>query len=100
MTGKELNDHLRRHGYTQTELAKALGKTQQNIQYIFKAKSVKTEKLEMIAQALGKDMSFFLPDDSSEVKRLQEVLAVKEAEIRVLNERLDKLVTIIQKARL
>lgn len=100
MTGKELNDHLRRHGYTQTEVAKALGKTQQNIQYIFKAKSVKTEKLEMIAQALGKDMSFFLPDDSSEVKRLQEVLAAKEAEIRVLNERLDKLVTIIQKARL
>lgn len=100
MTGKELNDHLRRHGYTQTELAKALGKTQQNIQYIFKAKSVKTEKLEMIAQALGKDMSFFLPDDSSEVKRLQEVLAAKEAEIRVLNERLDKLVAIIQKARL
>lgn len=100
MTGKELNDHLRRHGYTQTEVAKALGKTQQNIQYIFKAKSVKTEKLEMIAQALGKDMSFFLPDDSSEVKRLQEVLAVKEAEIRVLNERLDKLVAIIQKARL
>lgn len=100
MTGKELNDHLRRHGYTQTEVAKALGKTQQNIQYIFKAKSVKTEKLEMIAQALGKDMSFFLPDDSSEVKRLQEVLATKEAEIRVLNERLDKLVTIIQKARL
>ena len=100
MTGKELNEHLRRHGYTQTEVAKALGKTQQNIQYIFKAKSVKTEKLEMIAQALGKDMSFFLPDDSSEVKRLQEVLAAKEAEIRVLNERLDKLVTIIQKARL
>lgn len=100
MTGKELNDHLRRHGYSQTDVAKALGKTQQNIQYIFKAKSVKVEKLEMIAKALGKDMSFFLPDDEGEVNRLREMLKEKDAEIKTLNERIDKLVAIIQKARL
>ena len=100
MTGKELNDLLRRQGYSQTDVAKALGKTQQNIQYIFKAKSVKVEKLEMIAKALGKDMSFFLPDDEGEVNRLREMLKEKDAEIKTLNERIDKLVAIIQKARL
>lgn len=100
MTGKELNDLLRRQGYSQTDVAKALGKTQQNIQYIFKAKSVKVEKLEMIAKALGKDMSFFLPDDEGEVNRLREMLREKDAEIKTLNERIDKLVAIIQKARL
>lgn len=100
MTGKELNDHLRRQGYSQTDVAKALGKTQQNIQYIFKAKSVKVEKLEMIAKALGKDMSFFLPVDESEVNRLREMLKEKDALIKTLNERIDKLVAIIQKARL
>lgn len=100
MTGKELNDLLRRHGYSQTDVAKALGKTQQNIQYIFKAKSVKVEKLEMIAKALGKDMSFFLPDDESEAERLRGELREKDAEIKTLNERIDKLVAIIQKARL
>ena len=100
MTGKELNDLLRRQGYSQTDVAKAMGKTQQNIQYIFKAKSVKVEKLEMIAKALGKDMSFFLPDDEGEVNRLREMLKEKDAEIKTLNERIDKLVAIIQKARL
>lgn len=100
MTGKELNDHLRRQGYSQTDVAKALGKTQQNIQYIFKAKSVKVEKLEMIAKALGKDMSFFLPVDESEAERLRGELKEKDAEIKTLNERIDKLVAIIQKARL
>ena len=100
MTGKELNDHLRRQGYSQTDVAKALGKTQQNIQYIFKAKSVKVEKLEMIAKALGKDMSFFLPVDESEAERLRGELREKDALIKTLNERIDKLVAIIQKARL
>ena len=100
MTGKELNDLLRRQGYSQTDVAKALGKTQQNIQYIFKAKSVKVEKLEMIAKALGKDMSFFLPVDEGEVNRLREMLREKDALIKTLNERIDKLVAIIQKARL
>ena len=100
MTGKELNDHLRRQGYSQTDVAKALGKTQQNIQYIFKAKSVKVEKLEMIAKALGKDMSFFLPVDESEAERLRGELKEKDALIKTLNERIDKLVAIIQKARL
>lgn len=100
MTGKELNDLLRRQGYSQTDVAKALGKTQQNIQYIFKAKSVKVEKLEMIAKALGKDMSFFLPVDEGEVNRLREMLKEKDALIKTLNERIDKLVAIIQKARL
>lgn len=100
MTGKELNDLLRRQGYSQTDVAKALGKTQQNIQYIFKAKSVKVEKLEMIAKALGKDMSFFLPVDESEAERLRGELREKDAEIKTLNERIDKLVAIIQKARL
>ena len=100
MTGKELNDHLRRQGYSQTDVAKALGKTQQNIQYIFKAKSVKVEKLEMIAKALGKDMSFFLPVDESEAEKLRGELREKDALIKTLNERIDKLVAIIQKARL
>lgn len=100
MTGKELNDHLRRQGYSQTDVAKALGKTQQNIQYIFKAKSVKVEKLETIAKALGKDMSFFLPVDEGEAERLRGELREKDAEIKTLNERIDKLVAIIQKARL
>lgn len=100
MTGKELNDLLRRQGYSQTDVAKALGKTQQNIQYIFKAKSVKVEKLEMIAKALGKDMSFFLPVDESEAERLRGELREKDALIKTLNERIDKLVAIIQKARL
>lgn len=100
MTGKELNDHLRRQGYSQTDVAKALGKTQQNIQYIFKAKSVKVEKLEMIAKALGKDMSFFLPVDESEAERLRGELRKKDALIKILKERIDKLVAIIQKARL
>lgn len=100
MTGKELNDHLRRNGYSQTDVAKAMGKTQQNIQYIFKAKSVKVEKLETIAKALGKDMSFFLPVDEGEANRLRALLAEKDAVIATLNERIDKLVAIIQKARL
>lgn len=100
MTGKELNEHLRRNGISQTALARAMGKTQQNIQYIFKAKSVKTERLEQIAAALGKDMSFFLEPDSEKVQNLERKIAEKDAEIAVLNGRIDRLVEIIRKAKL
>lgn len=100
MTGKDLNDHLRRHGYSQTDVAKAMGTTQQNIQYIFRAKSVKVEKLETIARALGRDMSFFLPEDEGECNRLRAELQAKDEEIKTLNERIDKLVEIIRRAKL
>ena len=100
MTGKELSDHLRRKGYSQTDVARAMGTTQQNIQYIFRAKSVKVEKLQTIAKALGKDMSFFLPEDEGECNRLRAELQAKDEEIKTLNERIDKLVEIIRKAKL
>ena len=99
MTGQELNKLLQRNGITQTALAKALGKTQQNIQFIFRAKSVKTSRLEQIAAALGKDMSFFLAPDAAQAADLQEQIKAKDETIRLLNERIDRLVEIIRKQR-
>lgn len=45
MTGKELKELVKGTGVSIAELARKMGKTTQNISYIFNAKSVKMEKI-------------------------------------------------------
>lgn len=99
MTGKELKELVKGTGVSIAELARKMGKTTQNISYIFNAKSVKMEKIERIAEALGKDISYFVgmsPERRTEAERL---LREKEAEIQRLEKQVDALLEIIERRK-
>lgn len=99
MDGEKLRRILAAEGISATELAKMLGCTPQNVSHLFRSPSVKLEKLEEIAGVIGKKVSdFFSPDYSKNtITELRVKLQEKDEEIKRLNERIDKLIEIMQK---
>ena len=84
MNGQELRQILRKMGVKQVDLATKMGISPQHLTSLLQAASVKISTLERIAQAVGKEVSELLTDDSevarlkAEVRRLQE----ENAELR------------------
>ena len=99
MEGEKLRRILAAEGISATELAKMLGCTPQNVSAMFKSSSVKLDKLEKIAGAIGKKVSDFFSQDYSNntITELRVQLQEKDEEIKRLNERIDKLIEIMQK---
>ena len=98
MNGQELKKILAGMGVSQSDLAKLLQTSTQNISNLMHRASVKTTTLEKIADALGKDMNIFFgshPGKSAE--DYEKIIQQKDDEIKRLNERIDKLVAIIEK---
>ena len=65
MTGKELKTKLSACGVSQSEIARRLDMSQQSFNQSLIVNDVKSGLLERIASAIGVDMSFFYPMDSS-----------------------------------
>lgn len=63
MTGEQLKRILYTAGIPQTELAKKLGTSQQNLYAVLKSQDIKTGLLERLCEVLDVKMSFFYPDD-------------------------------------
>lgn len=85
-------------GVSQSDLAKLLQTSTQNVSNLMHRASVKTTTLERIANALGKDVGIFFgtrPGKSAE--DYEKIIAEKDEQIRKLNERIDKLVGIIER---
>lgn len=98
MNGQELKRILAGMGVSQSDLAKMLQTSTQNISNLMHRASVKTTTLEKIAQALGKDVSMFFGTQPGRSAEDYEKIIEKQAEeIKRLNERIDKLVSIIEK---
>lgn len=99
MDGQKLKRILAAEGVSASKLAEHLGCSRQSVSYLFQAQSIKLEKLEKIAELLGKKASdFIMPDSSStQIEELKEQLAAKEREIASLNARIDKLLAIIER---
>ena len=65
MTGKELKTKLSACGVSQSEIARPLDMSQQSFNQSLIVNDVKSGLLERIASAIGVDMSFLYPMDSS-----------------------------------
>ena len=65
MTGKELKTKLSACGVSQSEIARRLDMSQQSFNQSLIVNDVKSGLLARIASAIGVDMSFFYPMDSS-----------------------------------
>lgn len=63
MTGERLKRILYTAGIPQTELAKKLGTSQQNLYAVLKSQDIKTGFLERLCEVLDVKMAFFYPDD-------------------------------------
>lgn len=63
MTGEQLKRILYTAGIPQTELAKKLGTSQQNLYAVLKSQDIKTGFLERLCEVLDVKMAFFYPDD-------------------------------------
>lgn len=83
MNGQELRQILRKMGVKQVDLAAKMGISPQHLTSLLQAASVKISTLERIAEAVGKEVSELLTDDSevarlkAEVRRLQEENAAR-----------------------
>lgn len=62
MTGKQVKEILFNMGVKLGRLSADMGMTQQNFSSMLKSDNVKSQFLEEIARALGKDISMFYPD--------------------------------------
>ncbi len=63
MTGEQLKHILYVAGIPQTELAKKLGTSQQNLYALLKSQDIKTGLLERLCEVLDVKMSFFYPEE-------------------------------------
>lgn len=99
MSGQELKELVKGTGTSIAELARKMGKTTQNIAYIFNAKSVKMEKIERIAQALNKDLSYFVGMSTDRKAETEALLREKDEEIRRLEKQIDTLLEIIERRK-
>ena len=99
MDGQKLKKILAAEGVTASRLADHLGCSRQSVSYLFQAQSIKLEKLERIAELLGKKATdLLLPDSgSAQVEELKAQLKQKDKEIADLNARIDKLLAIIER---
>ena len=99
MDGEKLKRILAAEGISATDLARLLGCTRQNVSALFKSPSVKLEKIEEIASLIGKKVTDFIAPDYSKntIAELRAQLEEKDAEIKRLNARIDKLLEIMQK---
>lgn len=61
MTGEQLKVRLTKEGLQLKDVAHLLSMSQQNFSALLKVKDVKSGTIEKIAEALGKDMTFFYP---------------------------------------
>ena len=98
MNGQELKQILAGMGVNQSELAKMLQTSNQNVSNLMHRASIKTSTLETIAKALNKDISvFFGTNPGKTAEDYEKIIQQKDEEIKRLNERIDKLVGIIEK---
>lgn len=67
MTGQELREKLLVANVPFNEIADRLGITAQSLNSCFKVKDVRSNTIERIADAIGVNMSFFYPMESSNV---------------------------------
>ena len=91
MEGKNFQKKLKELGITQAQVAEILGITPQSVSSMMKAMSVKTSSLEKIARGLGKDISVFFDDNTSDIASMKKALDEKDAIIKKLDERVTSL---------
>ena len=98
MKGQELKQILAGMGVSQSDLAKMLQTSAQNVSNLMHRASIKTTTLEKIAGILGKDISvFFGPNPGKSAEDYEKIIQQLQDENKRLNERIDKLVSIIDK---
>lgn len=100
MEGNFLKDFLAEKGISVKNLAEMLGCSTQNIYALFAQKSIKHSKLEEIGRAAGIELQELLERmhiNPNKVDDLEERLREKDAEIKRLNERIDRLLAIIER---
>lgn len=59
MKGSDIKAEIKRLGYTLTQVAEALGESQQNLNSALSNDNIKTGTLERVAAFLGKPVSYF-----------------------------------------
>ena len=59
MKGADIKAEIKRLGYTLTQVAEALGESQQNLNSALSSDNIKTGTLERVAAFLGKPVSYF-----------------------------------------
>lgn len=96
MDGRQLRDALQKMGVTAKDLANLMGCSTQNVYAIFGKPSIGTGTLESVARAIGKPLVELLKNDEDS-EDLRRQLQEKDAEIARLNERIDKLLGILEK---
>lgn len=97
MTGSDIKEYIRREGYTQMEIARRLGISPQALRSRLNASSISLATVEMIAKAMNRPAEALLSspyDEASmlrrEVERLRKVIAEKDAEIKMLKEKIKR----------
>lgn len=100
MDGNFLKDFLAGKGVSVKNLAETLGCSTQNIYALFSQKSIKLSKLDEIARAAGIELQELLEGigkNATAVDDLEARIKEKDAEIKRLNERIDRLLAIIER---
>lgn len=95
MKGSDIKEYIRREGYTQMEIARRLGISPQALRSRLNVASISLATIEMIAKAMNRPTESLLGspyDEASmlrrEVERLRKVIAEKDAEIKMLKEKI------------
>lgn len=102
MTGQVLKTILKQSGLSFTEISKRLDISPQNLQMYFKAQDVNTSTLERLAEALGKDISWFYSGEpfgvqpSSISVNMNDENAALVAQLREKDEQISRLMGIIE----
>lgn len=116
MKGLTVKEILRREGFSQSQIAKIIGESPQNLNAALNFDDIRTGLLERIAEAIGKPVSFFYGDtniatasgenstavagngnkvDSKSDKFLQEIAAQRKMTERS-QDQIDRLLGIIE----
>lgn len=102
MTGNELKAILRQTDLSMAEISRRLGTIPQNLQTYFKADDVRSSVLERLAEALGKDISWFYSGEpfgvqpSSISVNMNDENAALVAQLREKDEQISRLMGIIE----
>lgn len=100
MTGKELQERIKKSGKTQRGLAEKMGMKPSQWTTYFKQESVTSSVIEQVAQLLGMSMGEFYGEDAAGKaacdSRLLGIIETRDRHIEKCQQQIDRLLDIIE----